>query len=1165
MTENILNPKLPLLNLDIQKQQEWAAPAQLMTQGDKGYVQPFTLSQNWEKYQVDTTSLGLRFSKPDGNIYDSSVTTSGIVTETGLTSAGFKTYEIELPKELTQVPGTVTAYIYAANSAGTIVASSNRFTYQVLPEFSADPASTTYIKGLDEIRDQLDDYLNKIKTLSDSYGADKDAIVANLKKQAQQWLSQEQDELSNQLTAEQQKLSDLSQKYTDKYNELINQLPDADSAITQKINAKLAEIEQQAQDALKGLDLSNYELKSDLAEKLSAINTSLEKAISIDDVNRALASYATKADLDKKADKAELASYATKDELKAIQPGTPDLSGYETKSDHANDINGIRDALENKANTSDLATYETKADAKKALDAKANTADLATYATKTDLATKADTTALAGYATKTDLDAKANVSDLATYETKADAKKALDAKANVSDLATYATKDDLKTIQPGAPDLSGYETTSAHQKDIDGINEALKGKADVASLSDLATKADLDEKANKTDIPDTSQFATKTDLDTKADKTVLAGYATKTDLDTKADKTALDAKANTSDLTVYETKEDAKKALDTKANAADLAAYATKTDLAAKADTTVLAGYATKDDLKNVKPSEPDLSGYETKDDHKKDIDGINDALKGKADVASLSNLATKAEIANKADEAELDEKADKSEIPDTSQFIKQIGVNGQIANVFPGGFAQLPPTIIQVNNNQYQPSGYNGVIELPDYPDTSNLATKDDLNAKADKTELTTFATKDDLAKVKPDETDLSGYEKVADHKKDIDGIRKALDDKADVSDLSTYATKDELNKPQPFIDERNTPYAPNNGQSLTKHGELFEEYVMPQGPDAINSYAGRYLNSFNKATLSYTFDERILNGLIDGSFNGYLQGGTFWEQLQVGKIWTTPFLAGFGMASIVAGVNCLGDQITSADGKKTYKNYVVMLGLANVSQMGQNIKDSSFKITQYAGKNLDISNYNNLATLEKPDTSINTDAKAGDGALTFTDPFSEVTADIGAYLKAAYGDYLGTIRKNIFTGYYGDDGFDGSPEFYQQSQYKNYYAQLLNQKMIYGQDMINSIGTQTYYRLNIDSDWQQLPLFRMQSKAIDNISRVLDSFNFWLRDLSITRPKDDDNSSTVIRPVLVNNYANDGFSTNNYSYPAPYVADANNHVAPVVFYYVLVNPNEK
>lgn len=902
MTENILNPKLPLLNLDVQKQQEWAAPAQLMTQGDKGYIQPFTLSQNWTKYQVDTTELGLRFSKPDGNIYDSGVTTSSLVTETGLTSAGFKTYEIELPKELTQVPGTVTAYIYATNSAGTIVASSNRFTYQVLPEFSADPASTTYIKGLDEIRDQLDDYLNKIKTLSDSYGADKDAIVANLKKQAQQWLSQEQDELSNQLTAEQQKLSDLSQKYTDKYNELIKQLPNADDAITQKINKELADIQKQAQDALKGLDLSNYELKSDLAEKLSAINTSLEKAISIDDVNKALASYATKADLDKKADKAELASYATKDELKAIQPVAPDLSGYETKADHANDINSVRDALANKANTSDLVTYETKTDAK----------------------------------------------------------KALDTKANASDLANYATKDDLKTIQPGAPDLSGYETTSAHQKDIDGINEALKGKADVASLSDLATKAEianvrndlsnyttkdaltayetkadakksLDAKANTSDL---AGYATKDELAAKADKASLAGYATKTDLDTKADNTALDAKANVSDLATYETKSDAKKALDAKANVTDLAAY------------------ATKDDLKNIKPDVPDLSSYEKVADHKKDIDGINDALKGKADVASLSNLATKDEVANKAD---------RTDIPDTSQFIKQIGVNG----------------------NSYTPS-YDGTIDLPDYPDTSKLATKDDLNTKADKTELagyatktdldtkanvsdlatyetkadaktaldakanasdlatyatkddlkakadTTalagYATKDDLKKVKPAETDLSSYETKADHKKDIDGINKSLSNKVD---KTTYASLDGI--------------VSNIDYRTDGVGWASPSYRGGGGNDADLLHANlmlAYPYAYSIDRLKYEA-KSVASNLKNNDSRPYTNS-TF----TVGKQWAVnPTSIGDDGEYVVAGINCLSQQpervLLGSNGNISYetsKNYAVMINATPIKTVNEN-----------------------------------------------------------------------------------------------------------------------------------------------------------------------------------------------------------------------------------
>ena len=300
--------------------------------------------------------------------------------------------------------------------------------------------------------------------------------------------------------------------------------------------AKTADVNKELDTKADKTALANYALKSELPAMpdLSAY----AKVTALDN-------YATKQALDAYALKTDLTGYAKKSDLPAPVDLTgyakkadlPDISGLETKADHANDVKKINETLETYAKKSDLPKtdgLETQADHKADVD-KLNKA----------LDSKADKTALDNYALKSDVPASpdltvyAKTADLTAYETSANHKadidklnKALEGKADVSaipalpDMSKYALKTDLKNV-----DLTGYLTK-------DDADHLLGEKADKSELADYAKKTDLPP------VPDLAIYAKVTDvakaLNNKADKDALTEYAKTTDVE-QANKTATNA------------------------------------------------------------------------------------------------------------------------------------------------------------------------------------------------------------------------------------------------------------------------------------------------------------------------------------------------------------------------------------------------------------------------------------------------------------------------------------------------------------------------------------------------------------------------------------------------------------------------------------------------
>ncbi|MDY6064965.1 MAG: hypothetical protein SPI59_01400 [Finegoldia sp.] len=244
-------------------------------------------------------------------------------------------------------------------------------------------------------------------------------------------------------------------------------------------------------------DLSKYALKTDIPE------------------GQDLSAYATKLELNDKADKSQLNDYALKTEIPEVQ----DLSAYALKTDIPE--------------SQDLSAYATKVDLESKAD-KGELPDLSNYALKSDIPEEAD---LSAYATKTEvtqgLDLKASQTDfeeliieyngiLDLKADKSDLNEALSFKADKTQLESYAlkseipesvdtsnlaTKDELNTgldLKVDKTDLDFLSELSRSYPTTTQLNFALSLKADKTQLESYALKTDLSNYALKTDIPTSS-------------------------------------------------------------------------------------------------------------------------------------------------------------------------------------------------------------------------------------------------------------------------------------------------------------------------------------------------------------------------------------------------------------------------------------------------------------------------------------------------------------------------------------------------------------------------------------------------------------------------------------------------------------------------------------
>ncbi|MCT7764475.1 MAG: BppU family phage baseplate upper protein [Lactobacillus iners] len=592
----IQNPRLPELTLDLQKTTVFVSRPFRLTQADKGYIQPFRLTNSWSAYDVSEINLNFAATKPDGQIIDIKKEPNRFKQENGI-------WLFYLPEEIAQAVGNVTAYFYVTDSSDTILATTTKFGYEVSARYGDDVKSNSYISEIEDMEKQFQEYLANAKAqvnaqnnLTNEYKQKLSQTLSEMSDKVATWLSNKTAAIDQDIKSRQDNLDRLNADYQAKYNELVaswqnkiaeintdweqrkaeiiseakNQRTDIsneweslkskfktdrDSAISQAnsdFKAKLDTIQADWNNQKSKLEQEITDFKTKLENKVQVVTNKVSDLVThtYPDLSSKTDAISTKiAQLKEEFSKIDFSTYATKEDLQKVQP---DFSKIIVQNKTLDDKRGIKIFSHHLIQNPDEGFWVVSLAEGDTVPRRVQKMDAAFPKMKEKIgnlqSTKADKSELSNYATKSDLDHKADRSNLSYYATKNE----LDIKADKSELSSYATKDDLNN----------------HQVD----------------LSNYATKSDLDHKADRSDF---SYYATKNELDNKVDRSELGNYATKSDLDHKADR---------SDFSYYATKSD----LDYKANRSDLSSYATKDDLGSKADRSELSNYATTGDINSA-------------------------------------------------------------------------------------------------------------------------------------------------------------------------------------------------------------------------------------------------------------------------------------------------------------------------------------------------------------------------------------------------------------------------------------------------------------------------------------------------------------------------------------------------------------------------------------
>lgn len=598
MKKMIQNPRLPELTLDLQKTTVFVSRPFRLTQADKGYIQPFRLTNSWSAYDVSEINLNFAATKPDGQIIDIKKEPNRFKQENGI-------WLFYLPEEIAQAVGNVTAYFYVTDSSDTILATTTKFGYEVSARYGEDVKSNSYISEIEDMEKQFQEYLANAKAqvnaqndLTNEYKQKLSQTLSEMSDKVANWLSTKTAAIDQDIKNRQDNLDRLNANYQAKYNELVASWQNKIAEINTDWEQRKAEIISEAKN--QRTDISNEweslkskfktdrdsaisqantsfkekldtiqadwnNQKSKLEQEISDFKTNLENKVQVvtnkvsdlvthtyPDLSSKTDAISTKiAQLKEEFSKIDFSTYVTKEDLKNYQPDLSKLVIHYGKLNKDNNYirsDEYKPIKDEKGNfvfqlDDDWAPFRTKQILTKDLP-KINQ-DIGNLQT-----TKADKSELGNYATKTDLN---NKTERPLFEAM---------------LQNYATKSELNN----------------HQVD----------------LSNYATKSDLDHKADRSDF---SYYATKNELDNKADRSELGNYATKDelnshqpDLSNYATKSDLDNKADRSDLSYYAPKYE----LDNKADKSELSNYATKDNLGSKADRSELSNYATTGDINSA-------------------------------------------------------------------------------------------------------------------------------------------------------------------------------------------------------------------------------------------------------------------------------------------------------------------------------------------------------------------------------------------------------------------------------------------------------------------------------------------------------------------------------------------------------------------------------------
>lgn len=475
-----------------------------------------------------------------------------------------------------------------------------------------------------------------------------------------------------------------------------------------------------------------------------------------------------KSQMIQKVDASALAPYATTayvdQKVGSIVVPAPDLSSYATKLE----LQLLSTEVASKATVQNIQTLQ------QALNQKANTSDLTTLATKQEL-TQATTRikALEDRPSGSGESFSGNMGGKAIENLGQPIKPADAANKQYVDSATAAAGENAyqraKTYVDTRPSGSGGLSEAAVDQKISqavaplakttDLTTALSGKANNSDIQGLRTE--LAQKADATAIPNVSSFITAA---------ALTPYALKTDIPAVPDVSGFARRDEIPNVSAFVTQ-------------AALQPYALRSEVPQIPD---LSGYALKSEI----PQLPDLSGYARKSELPAPVDLSGYALK--TEVPSVSGLATKAELADYAKKTDIPEGQDLSQYAKKSELPSVVGLATK-QEVTDGLAGKADSSAL---------GNYALKSELPVVPDVSRFITADALaqyaktvdipsvagleTTKAVDAKLSQYVKKAEL----PAQQDLSAYETTAE-------VDRKLALKADLSaipSLANYATKDQI-----------------------------------------------------------------------------------------------------------------------------------------------------------------------------------------------------------------------------------------------------------------------------------------------------------------------------------------------------------------------------------
>lgn len=547
-----------------------------------------------------------------------------------------------------------------------------------------------------------------------------------------------------------------------------------------------------------------------------------------------------KSQMIQKVDASALAPYATTayvdQKVGSIVVPAPDLSSYATKLE----LQTLSTEVASKATAQNIQTLQ------QALNQKANSTDLTTLATKQELThATARIKALEDRPSGSGESFSGNMGGKAIENVGQPTKPADATNKQYVDSAIAAAGENVyqraKTYVDTHPSGTGGLSEAAVDQKISqavaplakttDLTTALSGKANNSDIRDLRTE--LAQKADVSAIPNVSSFITAA---------ALTPYALKTDIPVVPDVSGFARRDEIPNVSGF-------------IRGADLQPYALRSELPQPQD---LSGYALKSEI----PQVPDLSGYALKSDIPEGQDLSQFAKK--SELPSVAGLATKQEVADglagKADSTALANYALKSElpvVPDVSRFITADALAPYAKTADLPSVAGLETTkAVDAKLSQYVKK-----TELPAQQDLSSYETTAEVDRKlalkADLTaipSLTNYATKDQI----PDTSTLATKEELKTY-----ALKSEIPTVPDTSSFATNASVDEKLSQYTKTSELKPVPDVSNFATLSDLGDLQREVAKKiNGVDVVAEYATKdsvntQITAASAAANKYTDDK--------------------------------------------------------------------------------------------------------------------------------------------------------------------------------------------------------------------------------------------------------------------------------------------------------------------